>query len=91
MANWLESVIDWLFTRESPSLDSPPGVPQADYDAHIAAMPSSYDQTPLGRDIERIGLAPWSKADDSGPLAWDEKRRGLTGWRGGKMLDEPVQ
>lgn len=89
MADWLLSVVDWMFERESAPLDSPPGVPQWDYDHRIAGgAATSYDASPLGRDVERIGLAPWGSGLDAAPVGWDGKRAGLTGWRGGKVDPE---
>ena len=90
MADWLGSVVDWLFVRESAPLDASPGVPQKDYADHIASMPTSYDPAPLGRDVDRIGLAPWGSGLDAGPTAWDGRRSGLSGWRG-EVGDKPRQ
>lgn len=66
MADFLEGVVARVFDAAtgSESLDARPGEAMAQFDAMAAAAGSSFDPSPLGRDIGRAGLSPWRRPAD---------------------------
>ena len=65
MADFIESMVELVFGARTgvETLDSRPGE-NMDAFAGMAGVGSSFDGSPMGRDISRSGIAPWRRPQD---------------------------